>query len=240
MMEMVNYGISDIGMLTLKRKRFHKTDAIYLLSETESTVNLLLGDYQDEETAQYNLVHIFFTSKVSAGTMDKIAGNQVLLRRIKSFKEFNLEFLPLTATEYEINLKVKRPSLRNWLSEDSMAMEEYKAIERLSTLITTFPKLHSVEILYPKTELRIAERLAKALYARLADIIKELERTGSRSIDRKANKINLFVFDRSYDPVSPLVRDFHYLPMLADLKGICNFEAEYSDGKNKPKLLPLD
>lgn len=65
-------------------------------------------------------------------------------------------------------------------------------------------------------------------------------KTDSPSIDRKANKINLFIFDRSFDPASPLIRDYHYAPMLADLKDITRFEVEYSDGKNKPKMLQLD
>lgn len=100
MMEMVNYGISAIEKISLKRKKFHKMDAIYLLSEAAGSLPLLLADYPDEEKAQYNLVHIFFTSKISAAAMDAIAANTVLLRRIKTFKEFNMEFAPLTQTEY--------------------------------------------------------------------------------------------------------------------------------------------
>lgn len=65
-------------------------------------------------------------------------------------------------------------------------------------------------------------------------------KANSPNVDRKATKINLFIFDRSFDPASPLIRDFHYVPMLADLKGITQFEVEYSDGKNKPKILQLD
>jgi hypothetical protein len=46
------------------------------------------------------------------------------------------------------------------------------------------------------------------------------------------------VLDRSFDAVSPLVRDFHYMPLFYDLKNIKNHKlTEY--GKDK-KTYVLD
>ena len=39
------------------------------------------------------------------------------------------------------------------------------------------------------------------------------------------------ILDRSFDPVSPLVRDFHYLPLLYDYYDIKNHR--YQDEKKK-------
>ncbi len=86
MMELVNYGITAIEKLSLVRKKFHKIDAIYLLTESEDSLNRLLKDYPNEEDAQYSAVHIFFTARVSNLTMDRIAQNETLLRRVRTFK----------------------------------------------------------------------------------------------------------------------------------------------------------
>jgi len=75
MMELVNFGITAIEKLSLKRKKFHKIDAIYLLTENEDSLKRFLEDYPSEEEAQYNSVHVFFTTRISSITMDRIAQN---------------------------------------------------------------------------------------------------------------------------------------------------------------------
>jgi syntaxin-binding protein 1 len=75
---------------------------------------------------------------------------------------------------------------------------------------------------------------------RLLDMFNEFGKSKSPNFDTKANKITILILDRSYDPVSPLVHDFHYLSMLADLKEMCEFKASYSDGQSNSKLLDLD
>jgi len=46
------------------------------------------------------------------------------------------------------------------------------------------------------------------------------------------------ILDRSYDAVSPLVRDFHYLPLLYDLKNITNHKI--TDWGKEKKTFHLD
>lgn len=46
------------------------------------------------------------------------------------------------------------------------------------------------------------------------------------------------ILDRSYDAVSPLVRDFHYLPLLYDLKDITYHKI--SDWGKEKKTFHLD
>lgn len=85
-----------------------------------------------------------------------------------------------------------------------------------------------------------AERIAKGLEGRMVDMYQEFGRARCENFDPKANKITVVVLDRAYDPASPLVHDFHYLSMLADLKDIKEFKASYSDGQAPAKMLDLD
>jgi hypothetical protein len=50
--------------------------------------------------------------------------------------------------------------------------------------------------------------------------------------------LTVFVFDRNIDMVSPMVRNFYYFPMLADIFDIRDFKAMNIEniGNPKPKL----
>ena len=175
--------------------------------------------------------------------MDRIAHNETLLRRIKTFKELNLEFICATQNDFSLDIFPNPLSFKHMYS-GSGAMykaEEKSAIERLATLIVSIPKFYGVEILYSTGQVQnVSERIAKGLELRLHDMFNEFGKCRSLNFDPKASRITLVILDRTYDPVSPLVRDFHYLSMLSDLKEITEFKASYSDGNAVSKLLDLD
>lgn len=114
-------------------------------------------------------------------------------------------------------------------------------MERLATIVVSFPKFYGVEVLYNASPVQnLAERIAKGVENRLVDMYHEFGKARCENFDPKANKITVVILDRSYDPGSPLLHDFHYLSLLSDLKDIKDFKASYSDGHAPPKLLDLD
>ncbi len=62
----------------------------------------------------------------------------------------------------------------------------------------------------------MAQDVAYNCENRLRGICKVLEDTGQTCLDRAASKINVLVLQRRDDMSTPLVRDFHYLPLLHD------------------------
>jgi hypothetical protein len=134
-----------------------------------------------------------------------------------------LEFICATQNDFSVDIFPNPQSFRH-LYAGSGAMykaEEKSAIERLATLVVSIPKFYGVEILYSAGQVQnVSERIATGLHIRLQDMFNEFAKSRSPNFDPKASRITLVILDRSYDPVAPLVRDFHYLSMLSDLKEI--------------------
>lgn len=70
-MELVNYGINSIERLELKRKKFSKIEAVYLIHP--DSYGLLMDDYKDEP--QYGLIHILTLTKIPIHIMDELSKN---------------------------------------------------------------------------------------------------------------------------------------------------------------------
>lgn len=60
--------------------------------------------------ALYGSVHLFFLSAVPDAVMDSLRGCSELLKRIKSFKEINLDFIVAEAETYHLDLGIARKS----------------------------------------------------------------------------------------------------------------------------------
>jgi hypothetical protein len=60
--------------------------------------------------ALYGSVHLFFLSAVPDAVMDSLRGCPELLKRIKSFKEINLDFIVAEAETYHLHLGLTRKS----------------------------------------------------------------------------------------------------------------------------------
>jgi hypothetical protein len=60
----------------------------------------------------------------------------------------------------------------------------------------------------------------------------------SQKKTEESDDLTVFVFDRNIDMVSPMVRNFYYFPMLADIFDIRDFKAMNIEniGNPKPKL----
>jgi len=101
----------------------------------------------------------------------------------------------------------------------------------LSTIFHSFEKFSAVELVFSKSgDTGICERLAKGLTENIKGIISKLEDSdNSDCLDPLSGKITVLLVERGQDPISPLMHDFFYQPMIYDLLDIKNNIAEYED-----------
>ncbi len=71
MMELINYGITIVERLELKRKRYTKIEAVYLIHPR--SIDLLIKDYPEDAKPQYHSVHILTLSKIPPILMTKLS-----------------------------------------------------------------------------------------------------------------------------------------------------------------------
>ena len=81
MIELMEFGVTALEKLELKRKRFPKMQAIYMLTPTSKSIDLLLDDFSNKSNPQYGLIHLFFSSKLPDDLMEKLAINAELMNR---------------------------------------------------------------------------------------------------------------------------------------------------------------
>jgi len=69
--DLMQYGVFHMEKLSKQRKRFPRSDAIYLVSPTLDSIQRIKADFKDggrsakEFTPQYGAVHLAFTTPIS-------------------------------------------------------------------------------------------------------------------------------------------------------------------------------
>ena len=84
MMELINFGITIVERIELKRKKYSKIEAVYLISP--QSIEMLLEDFPEDDKPQYKSVHILSLSKIPKNIMNMMAWNTNLAKRIKTLK----------------------------------------------------------------------------------------------------------------------------------------------------------
>lgn len=101
---------------------------------------------------------------------------------------------------------------------------------KLTTLLISFDKFYSFELVYNQSDNKIAEDVARTTQQRLYDQFNAFEKAKSEQydkIDKSCGRITVLIVDRSFDPTTPLLHDFFYQPMIYDLLAVDNDVVEF-------------
>lgn len=241
MIELLECGVSNIEKLDLKRKRFEKMHAIYLINPKDESVDKIIADFADKKSPQYKRFHILFTSVVPSHLLEKLAKNQEIMSRLKSTFEFNQDFMALESNIFSFEMTQAFPSIYSKKASAEKTITEIA--NRLVTVIANMDKFWSIDILYQKPipENNFAEfstSIGIKFKEGLMALLKNLKKSSSPLLDKEAGKITVLILDRSIDATTPLLHDFYYQPMLYDLldikNNICEYEVE-EDLKTEPE-----
>jgi len=138
MSEIVQEGIISIEKLEFGRKPYPQLDAIYFIQPFGEQVKLLKQDFEDDEDPQYQAAHVFFLNNLDRNLMIEISKDSKLMKRIKTFKEFNLDYLCIEDNIFSFNLPKALPIIFSKFDLD----EEKKMTEdialKLSSLLPAF------------------------------------------------------------------------------------------------------
>jgi syntaxin-binding protein 1 len=239
MMELMEKGVTAIEKLELKRKKFPKMNAIYFLTPTQTSINLLIEDYNNKKDPQYGQVHLFFSNKLAPEFMQQIGTCAGLVSRISNFKEFNLDYLCSEDNVFSCDLPEALPILyskRNTAEGEKMIED---IANKLCTVIPSFQKFYEVEIAYNVTDNSISKGIASKLEKKIMEYFEKLEKQKREAEDKESpldvesGKITFVILDRSVDPLTPVLHDFFYQPMIYDLLQIKNDVVEYEEEDKK-------
>ena len=115
MTDIISQGIFSVELITKDRKPFSSYDAIYIVSNINESINLIVKDfdYNSEDYQHFNFYkhcHLFLIDPIERNkNIYESLLNEFFLRRIKTFKEIFLDFTALDknlyyfGTEYNFN-----------------------------------------------------------------------------------------------------------------------------------------
>lgn len=188
-------------------------DAIYFISPTQASVDLLIKDFQHKN--HYKNAHVFLCAGLpihqTDNIMKSIANSTGLMPRLKNFAEFNMDFVPYEERVFHLG--------RSDLSRQILASTDVSfCIEDLSSQLTTlFATLGDEPLVYyadsPQSP---AASLAAKLTAKLASSRDSLK-LNSQGSNRRTH---LLLVDRFFDIPAALTGSEFYQECVFDLLNV--------------------
>ena len=222
MTDILNKGIFTVESIYKPRQKFIKYHAIYFISPTKKTVDLLKKDF--EKKILYNKIHIFFTHRCPEEILNNLISKEII-NRCLTCKEFNLSFLTTSENVFELGFE---SGLKIFKCSNEIKLNLIQSIaDRLSTVCATLN-------IYPYIQYQNNSELCVELKNKLEPILKQLSQ-----IKNYPRKGILLLTDRSFDAVTPLLHDYSYESLIYDLLKVSQEKFVEVDGK-KYKLSNKD
>ena len=200
MTDILNKGIFSVESIYNTRQNFPNYNAIYFISPTENSINLLKKDFLNKP--KYKKILIYFTHKIEENIFNLLIINNIIKRTILC-KELNLSFFIKENNVFDFNFEsgLKIFTLDDINKENLIKSISYRLFSVCSTL-KFFPYIQ-----YQNNS---------KLCCRLCEILENLLQEFGRTKNLQRNGI-LLLTDRTYDPMTPLLHDYVYEPLVYDI-----------------------
>lgn len=219
--DLMERGIAGIERLELTRKRFPKMHAIYFISNSKKSIDLMANDFipkPDEGGVkwqrQYNFVHVIFYNGCSDAMLAHMMGHNDLAPYIINVKAIQLQFMAIDETSYTLN---ERALLGTLYTKDFPEEKEEKIEDlsvSISTLVTSLKDFHNVQILYSENPNNVAKTIAEKVASRVGAMIEH-----HKPVSKPA-PVTFILMDRTADYLTPLRHDLYYNSLLMDLLNV--------------------
>jgi syntaxin-binding protein 1 len=221
MTEVLNEGIFSIERLQTKRQAYPKYDALYFISPTNESCELLAKDFENEKKPMYRRIHIYFSHEIMDIVLEKIVTPGVV-KRTKTCKELNLSFLIKDKNLFDIGLPgaLKLFTVKNNTENRDRLLSCVK--ERLASVCAVLRENPHIQY---QGNSKIASRLGEYMNAHLSEFFNTRTCNEKRGI--------LLIVDRTIDISSPLLHDYNYETMIYDLFTTKDNELEFNEKKYK-------
>lgn len=214
MYDLLQYRVYQIEKLSLKRKRYQKTDAIYFISPSRESIQFLIDDFSDLERIQYGSVHLCFAGHITDEQLGLISKCKELIKRLKSFKEINIHFYLFEDNVFTL-YKPEGFYLFNSPLNDIRTTSFLEGIGyQLFTVCSILLERPYIQF---QESSKFAETVGKFVKQNCDDFYDKMRQAEKKDKQRNP-RARLIILDRSFDLCAPVQHDFAYQSLVYDTK----------------------
>ena len=227
MTDLISKGLFSIDLISKRRKPFESYEAIYIISNTPQSINLLVKDfdYNENDMSHFSLYkncHVYLIDPITKNPqIFNYMLNQYFLRKIKTFKEIFLDFIALDRNlfyfgrEYNFN-----PIYQLFFLNDNKIQNNIciKKLYSICLVTDTFPNI--IYYIHDQNCKYIAENLSQKLETYYKNH-KKIVKNGT-----------LLITSRLIDLPAPIQFDMNYDHLL--------FESYKNNSDPDKKMISID
>ncbi|KAJ1607787.1 STXBP/UNC-18/SEC1 syntaxin [Cryptosporidium canis] len=201
--DIIEAGVTIVEQLHTKRQPLRKMDCIYFVTGDRRNLEQILRDFEGD--GMYRSAHLFvtgFRGERMSG-FDILSGNEGLLKRLFSFKEVNLDFIPYDSRTFYIDNQGLFTT-----SIDISERLQQQIISGINTLCKTLGVSNKPIIRYQNCGNVDAIPGCRML----AEKLHSLQSGGDGN-----EECTILLLDRSLDTAPLYIHDYHYQALAYDL-----------------------
>ena len=213
--DILDSGAFLVEVISKKRQPYPTMQAVYFVSSTLETFDMMARDFDNPISRAYNEVHILTTGRIGEEEMQRLA-NSPIVGLVKSLKEVYIDYLALETRVFSVGLDGR--FLKSGYSSQNAALSDLNRIARQITAACITLGLRPV--------VRYHRNQRDSLSPRLANILNDiLEDYCAKNIESNATNRNceILILSRTFDMITPLLHEFTFQSMIYDLLTLDGF-----------------
>jgi syntaxin-binding protein 1 len=227
MSDVLNKGIFSVEKLEIGRQKFPNYQALYFISPTRASIDLVLKDFEDKANPQYKRVHLFFSSTLMDSNLGLLA-TEKLYPRIATCKELNLSFFCRNKNLFDFGLN---DFLDIFATKSDKDKERDKIAVLAERLFSACSVLNEFPYIQYQKNSPFCHEVAFSLNAKLKGLYSDRS-DYTRGL--------MLITDRTLDICTPLLHDYSYESLLYDLLKQEEFVVKSNDDKKTSRKIDLD
>ncbi|EWS72063.1 Sec1 family protein (macronuclear) [Tetrahymena thermophila SB210] len=226
--EILKFGVQCIEKLELKRKKFQKSNAIYIIEPSQQSIEAILNDFKSKDNPHYAKINIFFTRKLSKELLKQLAIPSFVIR-IQSIKELQHDFFFNDQNSFSLDIPQAFPRLYSGNFTFEAQLLEDLISQKMLTVLPSLLNFNAINIITNKDIQTVSHRFSNILHQKIIEYKERLKIEQSKYLDELSGSTYIIIFDRTDDVITPAIHDLYYESMIHDLLEIdpLNFNYQY-------------
>lgn len=212
--DILDCGVFLVESLEKSRQPYPSMDAIYLISPEPSSIDTIVRDFERASGPLYAHVYIYCINEIPKDLFSKLTGCPQLAQRVEGVQQVYSDFMANEARFFHFGSSPMKLLYGNNSITPQVLTELDKMAKRLLSVWVALGEYPLVK--YHRTE-------GDILSPKLATLLQEyLESHASKIGLTSGPKGNaeVIIVSRTFDLLSPVLHEFTYQAMAADLLGI--------------------